>query len=581
MGSALTGACVSGDGDDVAASPQEADGAPVTVETIHTQQPTTRQTPIGLALDVDNAKGTAIKVRSGQTFFLNQIDLRAWFDTGVDEDIDGLRRRGDFADLSWRGLELADESALDTPDAVSGLYTNRRFFRNARWMNERSFLILEQLDGRGRPTSAPLIYDAGIDRDRRDTDDFFVRRTRGIQWTFDCKTRTDCTGAKKFREEALVELRNAMHPDRTFYISAATTQFRLTWSLHPGKRYTIPVTQDPSPAFDYGFNIDVKALTAPREDGTYPPGGKIKYQISLLDGAGHRLHPEGSLPTYNDVRFKRDDTGISYYQAFFDATTTYYRRKHRERMLMSTLEGPAQDIQPSRTIAPGSIFFDRTLDVQPTALPERDGFSAQFRTFPTSHDLFGGEPYWDNPVPDTWEYTVPANAKPGTYYITTKGRRVYRGEDIPASHTVKIQVGSPEPTTTPLGTGPCNTCHSGNSSLGVLLHANNDRATCTGCHVPLEFELEGNIYARTHFIHSRSNRIDARVDQCEKCHITAESIQRTSKSACLSCHKSYPEWHVRDFGPIDNMYVGATSQRSFDQCTSACHVTHPGSKLGH
>ncbi|WP_394827497.1 cytochrome C [Pendulispora albinea] len=542
--------------------------------------PTTRQTPIALALDVDNGKGTPIQVRSGQTFFLNQLDLRAGFDTDVDEGLDGLRRHGDFSDLSWRGLEKADESALDAPDATTRLFTNRRFYRNARWMNERSFFVLEQLDTRGRPTSFPLLYDAGVDRDRRDSDSFFVRRTRGIQWTFDCATRTDCRRAKRFREEALVELRNTLHPEKTFVIAKATTQFRLTWSLHPTRSYTIPVAQDPSPAFDYGFQIDVKALTAPRADGTYPPGSNIKFKLTLRDGAGNRLHPEGSLPTYNDVRFGRVDSGIYYYRAFFDATTTYYRRKHRERMLMSTLEGPAQDIQAGRNIVPGSLFFDPEIDVQPTALPERDGFLAEFRTFPTSHDLFGGERFWDNPVTDTWEYPIPANAKPGTYYVTTKGRRVYRGEDIPATQTLKIQIGSPEPTTTPLPTGPCNTCHAGGSSLAVVAHANPDRATCTGCHVPLEFELEGPVYVRTHFIHSRSNRVDARIDQCEKCHLTADSIQRTSKSACLSCHKTYPRWHVQRFGPIDNMYVGETSQRSFDQCTSSCHATHPGSKLG-
>jgi len=579
-GAALSGACVSADAEDASSPPSPDESVGSSVQAITTNDPTTRQTPIGLALDVDNGAGTAIKVRAGQTFFLNQVDLRSWLDTDVDEGLGGLRRQGDFADLSWRGLEKADESALDAPDATSGLYTNRRFYLNAQWMTQRSSLIFEQLDARGRPTSAPMVYDVGVDQDRKDSDAFFIRRMRGIQWIFDCVSRTDCTGAKSFREEALVELRNEMHPDRTFSVASSTTQFRLTWSLHPSRRYTMAVTQDPSPPYDYGFKIDVKALTPPRHDGTYAPGDKIKFQIALRDGAGHRLHPEGSLPTYNDVHNGRVDSGITYYQAFFDATTTYYRRKHRERMLMSTLEGPAQDIQPTRTVVPGALFFDRTLDVQPTALPERDGFSGQFRTFPTSHDLFGGAAYWDEPVPDTWEFPVPSNAKPGTYYVTTKGRRVFRGQDIPATQVVKIQIGSPKPTQTPLGTGPCNSCHSGNSALGVLLHANADRATCTGCHAPLEFEFEGPIYVRTHFIHSRSNRIGAALDKCEKCHITPESIQRTSKSACLSCHKSYPASHVEKFGPIDNMYVGATSQTSFDNCTSSCHKTHPGSTLG-
>jgi hypothetical protein len=47
-------------------------------------------------------------------------------------------------------------------------------------------------------------------------------------------------------------------------------------------------------------------------------------------------------------------------------------------------------------------------------------------------------------------------------------------------------------------------------------------------------------------------------------------------AACLSCHKSYPESHVRQFGPIESMYVGG-GRESFQQCTGTCHGTHPGS----
>src|SRR5690606_34159999 len=102
---------------------------------------------------------------------------------------------------------------------------------------------------------------------------------------------------------------------------------------------------------------------------------------------------------------------------------------------------------------------------------------------------------------------------------------------------------------------------------------------CASCHVPLGFELEGPIVVRTHFIHSRvDDRFGAPLDKCSSCHLTRNSIQRTSKAACLSCHKSYPQSHVEAFGPIESMYIGG-GRESFDSCTSSCHTNHPRSGL--
>ena len=107
------------------------------------------------------------------------------------------------------------------------------------------------------------------------------------------------------------------------------------------------------------------------------------------------------------------------------------------------------------------------------------------------------------------------------------------------------------------------------------------RAACASCHGPLGFELEGPIYVRTHFLHARSQRVvgpGGSLDACALCHLTKQSIQRTSKSACLSCHRSYPSWHAAVFGPIQSVYVGG-GKESFEQCTSVCHRTHPHSGL--
>jgi hypothetical protein len=551
-------------------------------ETLATHQPSHVRAPVGLAIEVDNGVGQPLQIRQGQRFYLNQLDIRASVDLSQDEGVAPLASTGDFADLPWEGTRLADQEfvLLANPD---GTFTRQRFYRAAAWMDAGSTFTLAQWDAHGRPLAPPLVVDAGQEARRQEHDDFFVRRLRAIQWTFDCRTLTDCAGAQRFTAEALVELRYAMHPDRTFVIDPRTTHLAVTWSLLPARVYTIPVTHDADPPFAYGFSIDLTPETPPRADGTYAPGTDVTFRITLRDGDGQRLHPEGTLPTYNEVAFGPNPAGIQYYRAFFDPTTTYYRRKHRERMLMSQIIGPAQAIQPIRRILDLEAFLETEADVQTTATLARDGVYAQIRTIPTAHDLFGGafdptHAAWDTSVPDAWTYHLPDNARPGTYLVTIKGRRTYMGEDIPFSRTVELQVGTRRPTMAHLETGPCTTCHTGPSALGTILHANDNRAACAGCHAPLGFELEGPIVVRTHFIHARSQRFDAPRTQCAACHVTEASIQRTSKAACLSCHTSYPPSHVARYGPIESMYVGG-GRESFRSCTATCHTNHPGSGL--
>jgi hypothetical protein len=539
------------------------------------------ESAVGLALEVDNGVGVPLKVKAGQTFYINQIDLRASLNATQDEGVDGLRRAGDFAQLQWDGVKLVDEEPipLSNPD---GTFTRRRFYRDAQWMEQPSVFNVQPVDAEGLPTGRAVSLHIGKDDRRKSNDDFFIRRLRAIQWTYDCRTATDCTGARNFSEEALVEVRNARTGAIPFVLPADTTSLRLSWSLHPGAAYTIPVTQVASPTYAYGFSIDVKAVTPPRADGTYAPGTAVTFQLALRDGAGTRLHAEGGLPSYNEVTFGQNEPGIQYYRAFafIDPSTTYYRRKHRERMLMTQIIGPAQRIQPIRSIVDLDAFFGPD-DVQSIGTLERDGVYAQFQTFPPANKLFGGAFFpetkgWDAPVSTSWTYQLPENAEPGTYLVTVKGRRVYLGEDVPASRTIEIQVGSPERTQATLTTGSCRTCHNQGGEFAQVLHGNENRAACAACHAPLGFELEGPIVVRTHFIHSRSDRFDAPKEQCSSCHLTQESTQRTSKAACLSCHKSYPDSHVEKFGPIESMYVGG-GRESFQQCTGACHTTHPGS----
>src|SRR5688572_13044760 len=72
--------------------------------------PTTTQTPIGLALEIDQGVGVPLKLRSGQRFYINQIDMRASIDRTVDEGVDGLAEEGDFASLDWDDVDFEEES---------------------------------------------------------------------------------------------------------------------------------------------------------------------------------------------------------------------------------------------------------------------------------------------------------------------------------------------------------------------------------------------------------------------------------------------------------------------------------------
>jgi hypothetical protein len=542
---------------------------------------TKTSTPIALAVDIENGAGVPISVRAGQTFYLNTVDIRASVNTTVDEGVAELSRSGDFASLEWDGLRLVDEAPilLANPDGTS---TRRRFYRFADWMNDDGVLLVDQVDAHGRPTAPVVEYRTGREGRPEKSDDYWDRRYRALQWTNDCKTQTDCSGATSFQEEALVELRYLQHTDKTFQIKGDTAALRVRWSQQHGRAYTIPVTQVKDPAYDYGFSIDIAPLTPPNADGTYAPGTDVTFRATLRDGAGTALHPPGQMPSYDDVEFGPDPAGIQYYRAFFDPTMTYYRRKHRERNMIVSFLGPAQNAQPIRHLAPFPEFLAPP-DVQDIADFADDGVYAQFKLFPTSHDLFGGvidptHAAWANPVSDTWTNHIPSDAVPGTYFVTMKGRRVYLGEDIFFTRTIEVQVGTAARTTATLDTGHCEDCHTGASSLSKILHGNDNRATCAACHTPLGFEYEGPIYVRLHFIHSRSTRFDEPLDRCADCHLSRESIQRTSQSACISCHRTYDDWHVKTYGPITYMYTGGTSTQ-FEQCTNACHTDHPNSGL--
>lgn len=536
-------------------------------------------TPVGVALEIDNGVAKTLRVRKNQRVYINQIDMRASVLSTVDRGVAGLDASGDFSKLDWRGTTFVDESFASLPNE-DGTWTRRRFYRKALWMDLPSVFIFQQYDARGIPLGLPYLVTTGLEQLRTGLDDFFARRIRAIQWAFDCASPTDCSTATNFEEEALVELRYGNDAFPSFQFHPRTTQLRMLWTANPHRTYTIPVEQVENPAWDYGFAIDLAVTTPPAANGTYAPGQQLTVEFTLRDGSGNALHEPGVLPTFADYLSGNTPSGIQYWDVR-ERVLTYYRRKHKEKQMLIAINGPLQDTQTIHD----TIDFVGEIITSPdgsvtTARPAAQGFYGAAASVPSFATLLGLAPA-DSPVGNTVQFTLPEDAQPGTYKIVMKARRSYLGQEIPAAKVIEIQVGSPTPTSKTLDTGPCTSCHSGGSSLSVIGHAisANDRDTCTTCHGPLIFEPETPVYVRTHFIHSRTNRLNARLEKCENCHLTRDGIQRTSKSACMSCHKSYPASHVAQFGPIVDMYIGGTLDDSFAQCTASCHTTHPGSRL--
>lgn len=541
--------------------------------------PTTIATPVGLAIDIEDGIGQPLQLRKNQTLYVQQIDMRAHVTATSDEGVDGLARAGDFAGLDWRGTQRVDESFVYLPNA-DGTFTRRRFFRESRWMNEPSAFVFEQLDARGRLRGVPIIVDTGLLDLRTGLDSFFTRRLRAIQWTNNCVAKTDCAAANNFEEEALVELRYANGVKPGFQLDSATTQLRVTWTANR-KSYTIPVAQVAAPTWDYGFGINLDVLTAPANaDGTYQAGQKLDVRFTLTDGSGKRLHPQGSMPTFLDYITGNVPSGIDYWNQA-ERVATYYRRKHKEKQMIVGITGPVQDSVPIRDTLDfvGEILGTQDGSVV-TATPSAQGFFGEAASVPSWQQVLGLFPL-DTPVSDQVAFTLPADARPGTYKIVMKARRSYLGEELPRVAVKEIQVGTTQHTQKTYSTGKCGNCHQGGGDLSRVGHglAITDRDTCTTCHTPLPFEPEGPIVVRSHFVHSRSGRLNASPGQCNLCHLDRAGIQRTSRAACLSCHKEYPADHVTQFGPIYDMYIGGGLDDSFGQCTSACHRNHPNSGL--
>ncbi|HJL15384.1 MAG TPA: hypothetical protein RMH99_07010 [Sandaracinaceae bacterium LLY-WYZ-13_1] len=449
--------------------------------------------------------------------FVEELDITAAIETETDEGIQPLIDSGDLSGLDWTGVEHVDTDWR--PDPATGTFTRSRFYRGARWMERPSGFLVVPTDAHHRPVGPPIFAYAGSDNRQTPADDGFIRRFDARQITYGCPSIGDCTGATGYRVQGLVQLRNELNPQRRARrIPDRAEYLELIWTediLNP-RRVAIDHADYDDTDWEYGFQVNVDVVSPPANGQYYVPGESFDVQVTMTDGAGNRLHPEGSLPTYG--AFVRDeiDSGIRYYDGLQELLTLYYALKHREGLTMWSVAGPTSNIDyPSYEVD----FFDFFLPQTTMATVDSDGFSAISILNPSIPDQIDPA-NWDNPQSDTVTFTLPEDALPGTYVVTVKARRDWGGEALNQAGTTRIQVGTTTPTTYAPDTGNCNSCHNGRASLDNLLHGLGDRATCNSCHSTLTFEPDHALDYRIHLIHSRSDRVEADVSDCSTCHLT-------------------------------------------------------------
>jgi hypothetical protein len=472
-------------------------------------------TGVGLSLFFRNTAMAPITFVGNPGRYLQEIDIVS---TSVPGSVDAgvqplITNGGDLAGLDWTGVHQVEET---TTKAANGTFTRVRYYRGANWMTRLSTFTLRAMDAAGTWIGTPITADAGFDNHiSEDQDDGWVRRFVARQTATLCPTATSCTGAT-FVAQGLVQFRDALRPNRvTQVLPANAVAMELRWSQSTHV-YRVGLNHAATTAFPYGYGFkpQLQAVTSPANGSFYMPGNQVQLRITLSDGAGHRLHPAGSLPTYaaaDGVNGGSDPSGIHYYNPKLNPQL-YYALKHRESNSLVALAGPTDKMTTPKELAPIDVCTPAQVVTASAAV---DGFSALIVGFPPFRvTRCAADP--TTPVSDIVTFTIPTDARPGTYIAALKARREFGGEALARGAILDLQVGSANTTPAASKVGKCQECHQGRSDFTVILHGLPDRRPCAACHNGSTFI--GAYDVRVHTIHDRSNRFDENVQDCEVCH---------------------------------------------------------------
>jgi hypothetical protein len=476
-------------------------------------------TPIGLSLFFSDGTMAPLTLVGDAPRYLQEVDIIATVPSATDDGIDPIIEQGDLSRLDWTGVHQVEEDWRPSGD---GTFQRQRFYRGARWMEGPSSVRVFPANDMGEILDDPLVLQAGRDDRLQPSDDAFVRRFVARQIATGCPAVGDCTGAS-FTAQGLVQLRHALKVERRARtLPADTRQLVLRWSEDPLAERSVELLQMPadSAPFAYGFDVQITPVGTPAAGDYYVPGEVATFRLMFRDGAGTLLHPPASLPTYGQFFRGEVTSGLRYFDNFRLNPTTFYALKHRESNMIATLSGPTDQLKVPLGVVTLDKLFAPVIEGATVGL---DGYSGLASGVPPFGVTFGGlfDPaVWDTPVSNLVSFTIPADARPGTYVAAVKARRDYAGQALNRGATTTIQVGSATPTTYTLKTIPCTTCHTGPSALARINHGLDDRRACFTCHATLEVEPDTALDIRVHMVHDRSRRFAGDINNCLTCHLS-------------------------------------------------------------
>ena len=289
--------------------------------------------PVGLDLEFVEGIHTPLQVIAGRTFFVDSITLRTRVEGKEHDILQRLRTQSDFRDLDWTGLELERYDWVPNPD---GTFELERFYEDAGWMGGAQRFTLAVTDARRNVLADRVEIESTPEWPAPPSEAFATRRFSALVFGHDIVDKPN-PGDVEFSAEGWVQLRNGAPGNRTFVIPPDAAHLEIEWNQMPNRIFEVPLEPVTDSEWRYGFSIRVDP-SRPENGISYRPGETIVFRVTFTDGDGNRLHPPGSLPTYEEFVTGRVTSGLQYYDSF--PGIVYYRNKNREVCFWDPSRGP-------------------------------------------------------------------------------------------------------------------------------------------------------------------------------------------------------------------------------------------------
>lgn len=463
-----------------------------------------------------NAPGPdSLHIVAGHDRFLQEVYLVSRVPTTPHDGITAVVSTGNFAPLSWGGLEVAGEDwRLESNGST---WQHQVFFDGAKWMRKKSTLRVAVLDALGEELSDQT-YVLGKSKGWKKHDDFFERRLNARVVSSGCVAQGDCSNQEAVHfAEGIVGLRTLLNPQGTFSVPAGAVSLELRWSEHP-EPFVVPVVQHKAQGTGYGFGIQLEEVSTP-SGGVYQPGETVSIRLVVTDGDGEPLFGD-TLPSYAAMLERRPEAkGLRYLLFPLPSSMLYWAYKDLQAGSETFLAGPLHKMTKVAT-TPISVI-DLLFETQvPAATVSNDGWTGLVNSTPVTPLLFAclfGDPTaCEAPLDPVFHFTLPEESESGTYVIGTKLRREWMGETSHAAASIELQVGTSMATEfAPFeipGLENCQGCHSGATSLANASHGfpiNEVGPECMTCHTDgYFFEPDAGIVTRLTYLHQQSERLE-------------------------------------------------------------------------